>query len=159
MSAACELLKLELVWQVEAENMDNELEEGEKVQVKPHSKAAIATLHGGSKSGLDYHYADAFTMAEVNPSSNVFAVKERKDGQVSAHLFSMRGDLMKSVDINEKSIVLLSTYNRSVGGYAMMVGGSCVLILDAESLDVKNKFQVVQSEFTCVYLLTILISE
>lgn len=134
---------MELIWQAGVQN--NSMCEEEKSQAKQESEATSAAVHDSSKSGRDYHYADAFAMAEVNPSSVIFAIKESKRGQVSAHLYSMKGELMKSVDVSEKSFILLSIYNQRLGCYAVVVGGGCVLILDAESLDVKNKFHAVSS--------------
>ena len=95
------------------------------------------------RDGKNYHYADAFTMAEVNPSMNVFAVEETKDGQVYAHLFSAMGEHLKCVETSEKSVVLLSTYSSGLEAYTMVVQGGCVLTLSAEGLDVKHRFKAV----------------
>ena len=84
-------------------------------------------------------------MAEANPSLSVFAIKEKNDGRVSVHLVSQKGELLKSVEIGVKSVLLLSTYNDMLGVYGVVVEGGEVLIFDAESLDMKNRFKVVSA--------------
>ena len=49
--------------------------------------------------GLDYHYGDAFYMAEINPSGNVFAVEERPHRTTLAHLYSPSGSPIKTREL------------------------------------------------------------
>ena len=126
----------QLLWQVKAESFNS----------KPE-KTAGKVEYGGSgqipNTGRDYHYSDAFTMAEINLSSNIFVVKEKQNRSVSINLFSNEGELLKEVDINENSVPLLSTFNESVNGYGMVVQGGNVLVIDGENLRIKTKFHAV----------------
>ena len=82
-------------------------------------------------------------MAEVNPSLNILAVQEDKDGNVSVHLLSAEGKPLNSVDTGERSAMLLSSCNSKLNVYGLVVQGGYVLIFDADSLNVKSKFKVV----------------
>ena len=146
---------LELLWQVKVGNdgdketelaqhaPDTHCKTSEVVSLEQHIDPT--EVHRGGRTGRDYHYSDAFTMAEANPSLNVFAIKEKNDGRVSVHLFSQDGKLLNSVGIGVKSVLLLSTYNDMLGVYGVVVEGGEVLIFDAESLDMKNRFKVVSA--------------
>lgn len=127
----------QLLWQVKAESFKS----------KPSGKTAGKVEYGGSgqmsNTGRDYHYSDAFTMAEINPSSNIFVVKEKQNRSVSINLFSNEEKLLKEVDINENSVPLLSTFNENVNGYGMVVQGGNVLVIDGENLRIKTKFHAV----------------
>lgn len=137
---------IELIWQMGISVCDDGLSSEMQTAEKGRSVGTVETSQASQldrRSGRGYHYADVFTMAEVNPSWNVFAVKEKVDGEVSVHLFSTKGELLRSASIGEKSVVLLSTYNSRLGMYSMVVQGGHVIILDAESLEVKHKFKAV----------------
>lgn len=149
---------LELLWQVKARNDGGEKrsEEMEMARNTPDTHCTTSEavtseqptkVYRRGRTGRDYHYSDAFTMAEVNPSLSVFAIKEKNDGHVSAHLFTRKGELLRSVEIGVKSVLLLSTYNDILGVYGVVVEGGDVLIFDAESLDMKNKFKVVSAAY------------
>ena len=117
-------------------------------------------------SALDYHYGNAFYMAEINPSGNVFVVEERPKKSTLARLYSPGGDLLKTRELvvpcqstgptpaagndqsaaegNEKVAVqtlLISTYKEGI--YALVVQGGYVIIVDAELLTITNSFKVV----------------
>ena len=147
---------LEVLWQVEAGSTGTEIDsvehadqEGKTKHTDEKPKDSNVTIMeqqrdpSCQRDGKNYHYADVFTMAEVNPSMNVFAVEETKDGQVYAHLFSAMGEHLKCVQTGEKSVVLLSTYSSGLEAYTMVVQGGCVLTLSAEGLDVKHRFKAV----------------
>ena len=144
--------EMELLWQAQAaDTCEQQMTQEEQPSYSGERNVVASensTHTAGIKSSRDFNYVDAFTMAEVNPSLNIFAVKESQNGQVSTHLFSAKGELVKSVNTGEKSVALLSRYNSKVGGYGMVVQGGCVLILSAETLKVKNKFKVVRE---CIY--------
>ena len=123
-------VELQLLWQAKAENFGT----------KTSTRSAVEEI---TKTGRDYHYSDAFTMAEVNPSFNVFAIREKESGSVSIHLFSKEGKKLKEMDINEKSVPLLSAFNDKVDAYGIVVRGGNVLIIGAESLEIRTKFRVV----------------
>lgn len=135
---------LRLMWQVQTESDTAEEEiEGQTKGVwsgalKHRSEGGPAT----QRSGADYHYGNAFTMAEINPSGSVFAVEE-KNRRVFVHLLSDGGKRLKCVNIDHESVVLLSTYNPGPGVYGMVVQGGHVIILCAESLEVKSTFKAV----------------
>ena len=152
---------LELLWQVKVGN-DGDKKIGEEMGMSQDTPDTHCTtsevvasehhinpteVHRGGRTGRDYHYSDAFTMAEANLSLSVFAIKEKNDGHVSVHLFSQKGELLKSVGIGVKSVLLLSTYNDMLGVYGVVVEGGEVLIFDAESLDMKNRFKVVSAVY------------
>lgn len=141
---------MEMLWQMGISDCDGGV--SSDMQTAGSDGKALASQID-NRSGKGYHYADVFTMAEVNPSWNVFAVKEKIDGDVSIHLFSAKGELLQSASIGEKSVVLLSMYNSVLGVYSMVVQGGHVIILDAESLEVKHKFKAV-SKLNCCILLT-----
>ena len=128
----------------------------------------IPTGVGHKDSGLEYQYGDAFYMAEINPSGNVFAVEERPERSTLARLYSPSGELLNSSELCvpiahdttaaddkdkesssaaasvRKSAVrtlLISTYKE--GRYALVVQGGYVLCVDAERLTVTNSFKVV----------------
>lgn len=117
-------------------------------------------------TGTDYHYGDAFYMAEINPSGNVFAVEERPGKSTLARLYSHGGELLHTSELHapitaavdtkdaEKSAktgdgdkrpgvqtLLISTYK--AGCYALVVQGGYVLLVDAEKLTIANSFKVV----------------
>ena len=129
----------------------------------------IPTRVDHKDSGLEYQYGDAFYMAEINPSGNVFAVEERPERSTLARLYSPSGELLNTselcVPIAQDSIpaaaddkesssaaasgrksaalrtLLISTYKE--GRYALVVQGGYVLFVDAEQLAVTNSFKVV----------------
>ena len=115
-------------------------------------------------SGLEYQYGDAFYMAEINPSGNVFAVEERPQKSTLARLYSSSGELLKTSELSipikdatgvagaKESLtgegerfavqtLLISTYKD--GSYALVVQGGYVLFVDAEQLTVHNSFKTV----------------
>lgn len=143
---------MELLWQMGISDCDDsEMQTAGKGRSDGNVEKSQASQID-NRSGKGYHYADVFTMAEVNPSWNVFAVKEKMDGEVSIHLLSAKGELLQSACIGEKSVVLLSTYNSMLGVYSMVVQGGHVIIFDAESLEVKNKFKAVSKLDVCILL-------
>jgi hypothetical protein len=125
-------VKFQLLWQIMAKNVNT------KGSASEFDSAKV------TNTGRDYLYSDAFTMAEINPNSNVFAVKEKENGSVSVHLFSNEGESLKEVDINEKSVPLLSAFNTKVDAYAMVVQGGIVLIIGGEDLKIRTKFHAVR---------------
>ena len=152
---------MEFLWQMKA-GTDGDDEEVEMAQNTPDTHCISSEqhiepteVHEASRTGRDYHYCDAFTMAEANPSLNVFAIKEKNNGQVSTHLFSRKGELLRSVGIGMKSVLLLSTHNDILGVYGVVVEGGDVLILDAESLDVRNRFKVVSGMCSVLMVMTL----
>ncbi len=119
-------------------------------------------------TGLDYHYGDAFYMAEINPSGNVFAVEERPGRNTLARLYSPGGELLNSselcvrapttgaVDDTKESAetdggegdkklgvqtLLISTYK--AGCYALVAQGGYALFIDAEKLAITSCFELV----------------
>ena len=96
------------------------------------------------RSGRDYHYCNAFTMAEVNPNGRIFVVEEKEDGAGFIHLFSESGELLKCVNVSHKSIVLLSPHNAGLHCYGLVVQGGKVLIMCDESLEIRSVFKVVR---------------
>ena len=125
-------VKLQLLWQIMAKNLNT------KGNASEFDSAKV------TNTGRDYLYSDAFTMAEINPSCVVFAVKEKENGSVSIHLFSNEGESLKEVDINEKSVSLLSTFNTKVDAYGMVVQGGIVLIISGEDLKIRTRFRAVR---------------
>lgn len=133
---------LKLLWQVKTES-DSAVEENEGQTKGASSGESSEGGPASQKSGKDYHYGNAFTMAEINPSGSVFAVEERKNGKVFVHLFSNGGKHLKCVDFDYESVVLLSTYHSGLGVYGMVIQGGHVIVLCAESLEMKSTFKVV----------------
>lgn len=141
---------MELLWQMGISDCDDSMSSDMQTAGSDGNVEKSLASQIDNRSGKGYHYADVFTMAEVNPSWNVFAVKEKMDGDVSIHLFSAKGELLQSAGIGEKSVVLLSMYNSVLGVYSMVVQGGHVIILDAESLEVKHKFKAVSKLNVCI---------
>ena len=127
-------------------------------------------------SGLEYQYGDAFYMAEINPSGNVFAVEERPEQSTLARLYSPSGELLNTSELcvptadnpttnaagmKESSVagvsggdkrsaiqtLLISTYKD--GCYALVVQGGYVLLVDAELLTITKSFKVVSTPIAC----------
>lgn len=122
-------------------------------------------------TALEYQYGDAFYMAEINPSGNVFAVEERPGKSTLARLYSPRGELLNTSELhapttivaaaddtkesakagdhgagngNKKmgvQMLLISTYK--AGHYALVVQGGYALFVDAEKLTITNCFRLV----------------
>ena len=112
-------------------------------------------------TGWDYHYGNAYYMAEINLSGNVLAVEERPKKTTLVHLYSPEGKLLKTAELRvtaeevekEKEgasedsgdvavhTLLISKYNS--GFYAIAVQGSHVILLGAESLETEQTFKVV----------------
>ena len=82
--------QLRQLWQVEAIK-----DKGQSSETKVQSSLAApseseAPLH--KNTGLDYHYGNAFYMAEINPSGNVLAVQERQSAPTLVQLYSPEGE-------------------------------------------------------------------
>lgn len=146
-SAKSDHLIMELLWQVKAVNVTGQrtgLEIGESdAESSPGVSNVSSSSQANSTASSNYHLSNAFTMAEVNPSLNILAVQEDKDGNVSVHLLSAEGKPLNSVDTGERSAMLLSSCNSKLNVYGLVVQGGYVLIFDADSLNVKSKFKVV----------------
>ena len=82
-------------------------------------------------------------MVEVNPSGRVFVVEEKEDRAGFAHIFSESGEHLKCANVSHKSVVLLSPHNAGLGCYGLVVQGGQVLIVFAESLEMRSSFKVV----------------
>ena len=165
--------KLKEAWRVRAGQPFNSLEkasgEKDKENVKDeNTEKASASAVNSKDSGLEYQYGDAFYMAEINPSGNVFAVEERPKKTTLARLYSPSGELLKTSELSvptrdpsaagtkgpgaaaassgsgEGSAVqtlLISTYKD--GSYAIVVQGGYVIFVDAERLTITNSFKAV----------------
>lgn len=130
-------------------------ENGGKAQAAQKPLAPSSVVNS-KDSGLEYQYGDAFYMAEINPSGNVFAVEERPHKSTLARLYSPSGGLLKTSELNVPTstsppaadagglvvqTLLISTYKG--GLYALVVQGGYVLFVDAEQLSITNSFKAV----------------
>ena len=143
--------RLKQVWQVKARQSPAE-DKGQSSEVEGQIPAAATSgCHGNNPSnqttGKDYNYGNAFYMAEITPAGNVIAVEERQHGSTSVQLFSPDGEAVKETELqvegSEKKIhtLFISTYRN--GCYAIGVQGGYVVLVEAETLRIINKFKVV----------------
>ena len=125
-----------------------------------------------STTGLEYQYGDAFYMAEINPSGNVFAVEERPGKSTLARLYSPGGELLNTSELRAPTTIaaaddakelakagdgddgtssgdkkigvqtLLISTYRA-GCYALVVQGGYALFVDAEKLTITSCFKLV----------------
>ena len=58
-----------------------------------------------STIALEYQYGDAFYMAEINPSGNVFAVEERPGKSTLARLYSPGGELLNTSELRAPTTI------------------------------------------------------
>lgn len=131
----------------------------------PQDVMSMSTVNPSCQdSGLEYKYGDAFYMAEINPSGNVFAVEERPQKSTLTRLYSPGGELLKTSELsipttndtavsNKESAttgrggisavqtLLISMYKD--GSYALVVQGGYVIFVDAEQLTIRNSFKAV----------------
>ena len=155
--------KIKLAWTLHA--IDQSTKEEEVSQSINDSDGIIETGEGTSEeassqiSGRNYPYEDAFFMAEINPSGNVFAVKELPYRTTLIHVLSPEGAVMKTKDLmetlyNEESTKTIKTKTKRPvntlfislyrdGMYAIGLEGGRIILMDAESLDVVKLFKVV----------------
>lgn len=143
-----------------ASDIDNT--RGDKDQKEGAEKTA-STAISSKDTGLDYHHGDAFYMAEINPSGNIFAVEERPGKSTLARLYSPSGELLNTSELSVPTVaaadtkkssktgdkkkpgvqtLLISTYKD--GHYALVVQGGCVLFVDAEKLTIASSFKMVR---------------
>jgi hypothetical protein len=151
---------------------DNKIgDEDKKGVVEKTSTPAASVSCKKDTTALDYHYGDAFYMAEINPSGNVFAVEERPGRSTLARLYSPRGEPLNSSELHvhapttvsdaaaddtkesaeadgcegDKKLgvqtLLISTYK--AGCYALVVQGGYALFIDAEKLTITSCFKLV----------------
>ena len=147
----------------ESTTSDDKIEDKDKKDVVEKTPASESC----KDTGLEYQYGDAFYMAEINPSGNVFAVEEQPGKSTLARLYSHTGELLNTselcapttaaADTKESAkaddggagggkrsgvqTLLISTYKD--GRYALVVQGGYVLLVDAEKVTITNSFKVV----------------
>ena len=150
---------MELAWSFHAHNLPSNSGGGVR------SRSRVSPTQ--QRSGRDYRYGNVFAMAEMNPSSNeVFAVEEQEEGQgggggdggrVVLHLFGAEGCLLRSRDLFEdegcccsivgdgrgsvRSTLFMSRWKE--GCYAVGLQGGVLVVVDAQTLQVKNSFKTV----------------
>lgn len=140
------------------------------VQNTQEASPSTTATTGSKDSGLEYQYGEAFYMAEINPSGNVFAVEERPQRSTLTCLYSPSGELIRTgqLSVPNKDLtatksaasasgsqeeggesgqvaavqtLLISTYKD--GSYALVVQGGYVLFVDAEQLTITSSFKAV----------------
>ena len=95
-------------------------EEGEGKRVDRREEEVTKSESDSRDCGLDYHYGDAFYMAEINPSGIVFAVEERPHRTTLAHLYSPSGSPIKTREL----IVPGHSVNPATAGSDQSAAGS-----------------------------------
>ena len=147
----------------DADSTTNDNTQGDKDQKEGAEKTTPASV-SSKDTGLEYQYGDAFYMAEINLSGNVFAVEERPGKSTLARLYSPSGKLLSTSELHVHTAVAADTKESSKAGedgnksgvktlfistykdghYALAVQGGYVLSIDAENLTITSSFKVVR---------------
>ena len=93
------------------------------VQNTQEASPSTTATTGSKDSGLEYQYGEAFYMAEINPSGNVFAVEERPQRSTLTRLYSPSGELIRTGQLSVPNKDLTATKSATSASGSQEEGG------------------------------------